>query len=152
MAVARRKLFGIDPSALDGLLQERQEQHRIALDQLRARMTVAQGRLTDLRSRRAELQASLARLEAEAQTLLQEMQQLGAEQERPLRALADRHGRERSDQTEGLRLIQQERDGWVELERRMAEGIMAAVELYLEAEGRLPPSPPSTDAGGGTDG
>jgi len=148
MPVTRHRLFGVDPAALDGLLQERREQHRVALDLLRARLSDAQGRLADLRSRRGDLQATLHRLEAEAQALLRELQQRGDEQERPLRSLAERHAREARDHAEGLRLIQQERDGWVELERRMAEGIMAAVELYLQTEGRLPPAP---GAGGGAD-
>lgn len=143
----RHRLMGIDPAALDAAMQERQEQHRAALDQLRARLSAAEGRLGDLRARKEGLSVELSRLGAEAQSLLQEMDQVGQQAERPRQALAERHRRIEEGMREGLALLEQERDGWIDLERQIAEGVMAALQPYLDLTSLLP-----DPEGGGPDG
>lgn len=130
--MGRHRLMGIDPNALEGAMQERRERHRLALDQLRARLAAAEGGLGDLLERQADLITELARLEEAEQGMLQELNQLGEEADRPRRELLERHHRAEAQRQESIRLMEQERASWRELERQVAEGVMRAVQPYLD--------------------
>lgn len=143
----RHRLMGIDPRALEAAMQERQERHRAVLDQLRARLGATEGRLSDLRARKGGLSASLGRLDAESQQLLEELNRLGEASDRPRQALLKRQQRAEEELQEALALLELERNRWVDLERRIAEGVMAALQPFLDLQ--LYAEPAETQPGGG---
>ncbi|MFZ5828360.1 MAG: hypothetical protein ACOY94_28995 [Bacillota bacterium] len=151
----RHRLMGIDPVALEAAMHERQQEHRAELDQLRSRLAAAEGRLAELRERKAKLSGDLGRLDAEVQSLLQEMDEMGRDVERPRQSLVERHRRAEEDMREGLAVLEREKAGWIDLERQVAEGVMAAVQPYLDLTRVLPDADPIPgpddlpDSGGG---
>lgn len=128
----RHRLMGIAPEALEGAMQERRLQHRTALDLLRARLSAAQERLAGLREQKEALSAQLHRLDEEEQRLLQELDQLGEEADRPRQALLERHRRAEAELQEAVSLLRGENELWAGLERQIAEGLMQAVQPYLD--------------------
>lgn len=130
--------MGIDPAALESMIQARRLQHRTALDLLRARLAAAEGRVPLLRAEQARLSAHLAQLDGEGQLLLQELTQLNEESDRPHRELMERHRRAEADMQERIAGLQRELERWIDLERRVAEGVMQAVQPYLEVNAAHP--------------
>jgi chromosome segregation ATPase len=128
----RRRWWGSSAPSPDEAQPEQRTAHRLAADLLRSRLAEASGRLNDLRERKAKLTAELNRLDAEAQRLLEEMNRLGAEAEGPRQAQLARHRRAEQEMQAAIALLEQERAAWVELEGRIAEGVLGAVQPYLE--------------------
>lgn len=147
----RHRLMGIAPGALEAAVHERQEEYRTVLDQLRSRLSAAEALLDELRGRKGRLIDDVRRLDSGVQHLLQAMDQMGQEAERPRQSLVERHRRAEQDLREGLAILERERDGWLELERQIAEGVMAAIQPYLDLTRLLPDLASEDDKSGQPD-
>jgi len=90
-----------------------------------------------LRQRRAGLEAERERLEAEIRQIVEELGRAGAEVEARRREVAQRHRRERADREAELEAVRKERDSWIALERQIAEGVLAAVQPFLQLQAYL---------------
>ncbi|BAD40648.1 hypothetical protein [Symbiobacterium thermophilum] len=129
--------LGISPADLEAELAARRASHRAQVDLLKARLAEAGARNAQLRQRRAGLQAERERLEQEIQRVLEEFDRTGTEFEVRRREVAERHRRELADREAELEAVRKERDNWIALERQIAEGILAAVQPFLQLQAYL---------------
>lgn len=129
--------LGISPSALEAELEARRTSHRAQVDILKARLAEVAARGAQLRQRRAELAAERERLEQEIQQILEEFDRAESEFEVRRREVAERHRRELADREAELDAVRRERDNWIALERQIAEGILAAVQPFLQLQAYL---------------
>ncbi len=132
-----RSPLGVSPADLEAELTARQARHRAEVDLLRSRLAEVIARTDALRQRRAGLEAERERLEAEIRQIVEELGRAGAEVEARRREVAQRHRRERADREAELEAVRKERDSWIALERQIAEGVLAAVQPFLQLQAYL---------------
>jgi len=134
---APHRPFGVNPTDLAAELEARRASHRAQVDLLNARLAEAARRAAQLRQRQSALAAERAALDEEVQQILAAFEQAGSELEARRQEAADRHGRELADRQAALAAVQHERDTWVALEQQIAEGVLAAVEPFLQLQAYL---------------
>lgn len=129
--------LGVSPADLEAELAARRTSHRAQVDILKARLSEVAARNAQLRQRRAELAAERDRLEQEIQRILEEFDRAETEFEVRRREVAARHRRELTDREAELEAVRRERDSWIALERQIAEGILSAVQPFLQLQAYL---------------
>jgi len=129
--------LGISPADLEAELAARKAAHRAQVDILKARLAEAAGRAAELRQRRYQLAAERDRLEEEIRQALETFARSESDFEARRREVAERHQRERADREAALVATRNERDSWIALERQIAEGVLAAVEPFLQLQAYL---------------
>ncbi|MBP2016880.1 chromosome segregation ATPase [Symbiobacterium terraclitae] len=134
---APRSPIGVNPADLEAELAARKAAHRAQVDILKARLSEAAGRAAELRQRRYRLTAERDRLDEEIRQALEAFARSESEFEARRREVLERHQRERADREAALAAARRERDSWIALERQIAEGILAAVEPFLQLQAYL---------------
>lgn len=124
--------FGVNPADLEAELEARRASHRAQVDLLKARLTEASARAAELRQRRSRLESERLRLEDEVLKALEAFDQADTEVEARLREVSQRHQRELADRSAALEAVKTERDNWIALERQIADGVMSAVQPFLQ--------------------
>jgi len=124
--------FGVNPADLEAELESRRASHRAQVDLLKARLAEVSARASELRQRRSRLEAEKLRLEKEVLQALEAFDQADSEMDVRLREVNERHRRELADRTAALEAVKHERDNWIALERQIADGVMAAVQPFLQ--------------------
>lgn len=127
-----RSPFGIRPEDLEAELAAQRARHRTQVDLLKSRLSEVSAKAAQLRAVRDGHLARLNQLEAASQTLLEELDQANAEVEARRDALVERHQLELADRSQAVDLLRQELANWIELERQIATGVLAAVEPFLQ--------------------
>jgi len=129
--------LGVSPADLEAELEARRTSHRAQVDVLKARLSEVTTRNAQFRRRLAELTAERDRLEQEIQQALEELDRPESQLELRLREVTERHRREQADRQAELEAVRHELDTWIALERQIAEGVLAAVQPFLEVQAYL---------------